>query len=554
MLGIQRAERGSTVNQRRQTGVHGRSPVIPAVLLGLAVLCIYLATGSSDLRHNGDTDLRYQVTEAVVEHGRLWIADPIATGTRVAIGLGGKYYVSAYGPGQTVFMIPLYLAGRAAAVLLSLPVTTTTLYAARSLDLFLGGFLAAAFFLLAVSMGMTRTVAAVLTLVFAFATPAWPDAQSALEHTQVSLFVLVAVSCAWRYVRAGRERPRWLWLSGVAGGVALFTRYDAVIFLAVIAVWIVAPRIRTGDLAGGLREALVFGGGIAPWVIMLLVWNQLRFGSPFNVALHLQTFGEPPWVALPGLLISPGKGIVWYAPLVVLLAWAAPRLRRRLPALFWLYAGLVLVALGFYSTVLYWHGDPAWGPRYLYPVLPYLVLPLGELAHRERRARPGAVALGLALLALSVGLQVAAVSVTQWRFWYQLEVIQERTPDKFNWGPTAYTYYWDVTRSPIVLQVRNLYQVAALDALGRRRYLLTRRPTACTGPRRCLDNPARNYALNTPAFWWADTRHPLLAGWVRLALAAALGLGGLLAGAAGVRRARQDDAVLTRVRGPHAPP
>lgn len=459
----------------------------------------------------------------------------MALGTRVAVGLGGHLYVSAYAPGQIVLMVPLYALGNALARALSLPSGLTTLYASRSLDLLLGAALAVLFFLMASSMGYSRRTAVILTLIFGLATPAWPDAQSALEHTQISLALLLAVFAAWHFVSGGMRRRSWLVLCGAACGFGVFTRYDFAIYIPVLVLYVAALRVRCEGRGALPGDGLAYGLALLPWLALLMLWNQLRFGSPFNIALHLKTFGEPPWVGFSGLSVSPGKGIIWYMPLLFLLPWAGARFYRRIPSPALLFGALVAVTLVFYSTVLYWHGDPAWGPRYLYPVIPYCVLPLGEILARwrsEAGAVKGAVVL---VVALSVVIQLAAVSVTQWRFWYHLQAAQERTAHTFNWGPTAYTYYWDVSQSPVLVQLEDVYQVVRLDAAGDRSQLLTRRPTACTGPTRCLSNPATDYPVNTLDFWWADTRHPLLDARAREALALLLLIVAWVAGWALIR-------------------
>jgi hypothetical protein len=88
----------------------------------------------------------------------------------------------------------------------------------------------------------------------------------------------------------------------------------------------------------------------------------------------------------------------------------------------------------------------------------------------------------LGLVATSLVIQVSAISVTQWRFWYRLEAIQQQsvgpadwfgTP--FHWGAQHYQYYWKVRQSPILIQLDNVYQVARLS-LGDARYRLTVKP------------------------------------------------------------------------------
>jgi hypothetical protein len=181
-------------------------------------------------------------------------------------------------------------------------------------------------------------------------------------------------------------------------------------------------------------------------------------------------------------------------------------------------AALVLVTVLFYSNVLYWHGDPSWGPRYLYVVVPYLVLPLGEILAAWRRTHTALRAATVLLIACSLALQVSAVSVTQWRFWYRLQAAEEQTSQKFQWGASHYHYYWTVADSPIPMQIDDVYQVARLN-LGDQKYRLTRKPGSLVH-----SNPAQDYPVNTVAFWWADTRHPLLGPRTRAAIAAGLGM------------------------------
>lgn len=499
------------------------SRTLPALLLGAFILSVYLLTGSSDLKHNGDTDLRYQTTQAIVDHHRLWIGHPMWLDSRVATGLGGHLY-AFYAPGQAVFMIPLYIIGKAIAHHLHLPYDITTLYASRSLDLWLGAALVVMFYFMALALGYSRRTAVLLSLVFGLASTAWPDAQSALEQTQVDLFLLVAVYAVWRFVAGDMGNRAWLLAAGTAMGLCVFTRYDGILYLPIVALYPALLRWRQSGRSKIVGDWLALGLSFLPWALSILVWDTLRFGKPWLTGLHEATFGEPFWTGFLGLVVSPGKGLLWYLPLVFLLPWAFPRFARKHPSLGWLFGALIAAPVLFYSNVLYWHGDPAWGPRYLYTAVPYLILPLGVLIERWRVERPWLRAALVLLTVVSFGLQFSAVSVTQWRFWYRLEMEERHTPRPFRWGPTEYHYYWNVTQSPILMQPEDLYQVVRLD-LGDRQYEYTAQPTTLTS------NPADNYPINSLAFWWADVRHPLLGARTRAAIAAALGLAALLSGA-----------------------
>ncbi|MGH2443320.1 MAG: phospholipid carrier-dependent glycosyltransferase [Chloroflexota bacterium] len=491
-------------------------------------LCIYLLSGSSDLLHNGDTDLRFQTTQALVDHHRLWLAHPAYSDSRIAKGLGGHLY-AFYGPGQIVLMAPLYIIGKAIAHHLALPYDVTTLYAARSLDLFLGALLAVLFFAFALSAGYSRRVAAILTILFGLATVAWPDAQSALEQTQVNLFLLLAVLGTWMFARARLPNRRWLALAGTGVGLAVATRYDALLYVPVLLAYVAYVRWRRGELALALWDSAWYLAATAPWLILVAAWNVLRFGSPLLTGLHEATIGNPFFLGIAELLVSPGKGLLWYLPLLFLLPFAGRLFIRRVPDLAILCVALILVPLLFYANVLYWHGDPSWGPRYLYVAVPYLILPLAEILKRWNAERNWLRGSLVVVVAISIALNVCAISVTQWRFWYRLQADQERTANAaawtgqpFHWGPLHYHYYWNVRESPILIQIDNVYQVGRL-LLGDRSFFLQAQPGSAVH-----SNPALLYPVNTWAFWWADVQHPLFGPRTRDAIVGALFAGALV--------------------------
>jgi hypothetical protein len=119
---------------------------------------------------------------------------------------------------------------------------------------------------------------------------------------------------------------------------------------------------------------------------------------------------------LDGLLLSTGKSVLLYSPLVALAAFALPAFvrTRRADALTGL---LVALAVLIGAAQLHrWHGDPAWGPRRLAPLLPILAEPLlvwldarSGLARRRAWLAFGALALvGVLVQALGIAVAPAA--------------------------------------------------------------------------------------------------------------------------------------------------
>lgn len=164
--------------------------------------------------------------------------------------------------------------------------------------------------------------------------------------------------------------------------------------------WVTAPvlvlaaALARREREGASRFLAALLGGLAAALAVALAVNLVRngrlgdFGYGYTSFPFVTSFGTGPL----GLLLLPCRGLLFYAPLVVLAA--LPGLRRAPMATRVLCLGAPLV-LALVSGRWYgWHGGSAWGPRYLVPVLAIAVAP-AVLA--GRRAALAAVALGAVL-------------------------------------------------------------------------------------------------------------------------------------------------------------
>jgi hypothetical protein len=140
--------------------------------------------------------------------------------------------------------------------------------------------------------------------------------------------------------------------------------------------------------------------------------NHAKWGtwvaSPFLT--QTSVLGSPFSIGLVGLLVSPGAGLFAYSPLVLLAPWwlrdffAARRAEcvavLAIALSFWLLGGSFPAWTGLWSAP---------GPRYLFPLTPLLLLPLGPWldAHPGRGARAAVFALA-ALGALAQGALLLA--------------------------------------------------------------------------------------------------------------------------------------------------
>ena len=128
------------------------------------------------------------------------------------------------------------------------------------------------------------------------------------------------------------------------------------------------------------------------------VVNYVRFGSfmEFGYGGGFGTFSyNSGWTGLVGLWLSPGKGLILYFPLVLLLPIALKSMYGHDKSLV-LFTVYIVIAIWLYFGTLepakesrYWSGAPSWGPRYMIPALPFFVILLGALLRPFQNAKFG---------------------------------------------------------------------------------------------------------------------------------------------------------------------
>jgi hypothetical protein len=115
------------------------------------------------------------------------------------------------------------------------------------------------------------------------------------------------------------------------------------------------------------------------------------FGGPLD-------FGGNPLIGAYGLLLSPGRGILWFAPpvLAAVLAWR--HLRGRSHDVRAAFTTMVMVWFAVHCFWKDWDAGWGWGPRYLMPVLPLVLVPLAAAWAAPRSRFIIACLVGIGLL------------------------------------------------------------------------------------------------------------------------------------------------------------
>lgn len=253
-------------------------------------------------------------------------------------------------------------------------------------------------------LGYAPRVSLGCALLAGLATMTWVYAQSLFADSTVGLCWQLSLWALLVYRDEGRRR--WLVLAGWAAGYAVLCKVAALLALPVLLVyagWRMQQRGHGWRAAGWLLAPLLVIGAL------LLGYNHLRYSAALQFGYDQGRDGQfgfnTPWLeGLLGLLVSPGKGLFIYNPILLLALGGFWSFARKWRAEAGLILGLSLTLLLVHARWWAWHGDWSWGPRFLAGLTPLLALLCAPPLHHWRSWRGPALALLLLSSAMVQGL------------------------------------------------------------------------------------------------------------------------------------------------------
>ena len=339
---------------------------------------------------------------------------------------GHQYY---YSLGSPVLSVPFVAAMRAVGVSTIAADGTYNRRAERGMQTVLASFLMAA---LAVLFYATARLllpvgwSLVAALVGALGTQVWSTAALALWSDTWGILLLGGVI--------------WILLAHEARGRPL---PGAVLATLVAWMFIVRPTNALVVVGVGgylfVRDRrswwryLVVGG---TWLVALVAFSSIHFHLPLP-GFYLERFltFERFWMPLAAHLVSPGRGLLVYVPVVLFVLWLLIRYARALQyRRLLVLAGVVIAAhVIVISGAVQWHAGMAYGPRYTTGIVPWLFLlaVLGVRAMLDCGPAPrAALAAGAVLAALSIVIQSRGAFVSATWAWNTRPPIETHADEK----------------------------------------------------------------------------------------------------------------------------
>ncbi|MBE2233470.1 MAG: hypothetical protein IAE85_08255 [Anaerolinea sp.] len=381
---------------------------LQATAAALLLFAVYWLTASGAFR-SIDEQAVFAVSRNLAYHGRvdesaLFWASPYDEQARV--GLDGELY-SKYGIGHSLLV--------AGAVALARLIPGAGLASSAMLLNSLATALTAWFLILAAGrLGYSARASVSLGLLYGLATYAWVYAKTMFSEPLVALCWTILV---WLLIPGVTARRALL--AGVAMAAAVAIR-PASIVLAPFFALLLWDR-RPAEL---LRRLVGYGLPIAVVALALLAFNWQRFGDPLQFG-YSETFDGSLLAGLAGFLWSADRSIFLFAPPLLAIFWGFLPFVRRHGALGWRLLAIAAFTIVLYALWPVFWGGPVWGPRYVLPVLPLLLLLTIPAVERAWQGRGWPRWAMLLLAVLGVAIQLPGVL---WNSLPETQALGQRYP------------------------------------------------------------------------------------------------------------------------------
>ena len=339
----------------------------PAAWLGASVALFLLLVGQAYVT-NDDGGSMLEVARSLVHDGSLTVPQHFGV-----LGSDGEYY-SKYGLLLPLLsLVPVGLAQPLG--LLTGHVRTLESGGAASLMPLVGGALAAALYVLGRRLGAPRAAAALVAVGTVLGTYLLPYGRDFFSEPLVALCVVVMIE----RVLAGHGLQ-----AGLALALAVLARPQSAAFVPLLFAFVLAR-------GGGLRGVLRTTAPLAIAAAITVAYNLLRFGEALEFGYREPVdpgFTTPLWEGAGGLLLSPEKSVLLFAPAILLVPLAAVAAWRRERATTAIVLALFAVVFVLDATWHSWEGGWAWGPRLLIPGVAVVLVLLGPwIGDSVRRLR-----------------------------------------------------------------------------------------------------------------------------------------------------------------------
>jgi len=233
-------------------------------------------------------------------------------------------------------------------------------------------------FLVSRTFNFSIKTSLLLSLFYGFSTVMWAYSQTSLNSIPSTFFILLGFLFFRKFQSTSSHYA--LLLSGGILGLAFLTRQDSILFIIPLFFYMLYELRNKNKKIQHLLSfsiPLFFAYGISLLIDYIRV-GVYDAGAPLNYASVVGGQGNVPmFLHMFGLFFSPGVGLLIFAPILITIFFSFPHFFKNHKSECVLFLSIIGFFLIYYGSSGTWHGLNAWGARYMIPIIPFLILPLG---------------------------------------------------------------------------------------------------------------------------------------------------------------------------------
>ena len=258
------------------------------------------------------------------------------------------------------------------------------------MELFYGPFFMAlstsVFFLICRTFNYQIRTSLILSFLLALTTPLWAYSQTSLS-TVPFIFVLLLGFYFFRIYQKNNSAINLIYC-GLCLGFGFMVRLEMAMVIIILAIFFIST-LRKRDrkikniLCYFIPQILVYSlSKFLEWITLGPIFNdgKMVMDSASSLAFSANAHAPEPLMQLFnyfGLLFSPGIGLLFFAPILFTVFFSFSDFFRKHK----IETAFILAMVSYFIIQMggfgHWHGLNSWGARYLIPMIPFLLLPLG---------------------------------------------------------------------------------------------------------------------------------------------------------------------------------
>ena len=219
-------------------------------------------------------------------------------------------------------------------------------------------------------------IAITVAFLYGFTTMAWAYSSTALSVILVSMTVLLSFYFYRKFVK--NQNFFSLIFCGFSLGASVLVRYDSFIIVVIILVFLIGTILKNKSKLKNLTCLLI---PLFFCAIIFMGINYIQFGTFLEYGFKSESGSlvgntSPIHAGVFGLLFSPGAGLFIFSPILFTIFVSFFDFYKKDKSSFLIFSAYLVSMLVFFGNLETWHGFVSWGPRYLLPVIPFLLIPL----------------------------------------------------------------------------------------------------------------------------------------------------------------------------------